>query len=267
MDPVINDQGPTGGGLPPADNGVTGDPPTPEGETLAGTPPKKGGLQERFSELTTEKKRLKEEADRLRTEAAYYRGIAEGATRTGSVAPGDPKKDEGPPELDPNDFNSDADYLKAVAKQVRDQTLAEIKAERDKERKSESKSTTTKVIKEARAKYADFDSVALNTSVPVTQHMYDAAMGDNLGEVLYHLGKNPEEASRIASLSPVQQAKEIGRIETIISSQQKKITAAPNPPKILNGGGGNPPPKPDNEKSRAELHAEWERVRRAKKGM
>ena len=267
MEPTIENQDPTGGGLPPADNGVTGDPPTPEGETPAGTPPKKGGLQERFSELTTEKKRLKEEADRLRTEAAYYRGIAEGATRTGSVAPGDPKKDEGPPELDPNDFNSDADYLKAVAKQVRDQTLAEIKAERDKERKSESKSTTTKVIKEARAKYADFDSVALNVSVPVTQHMYDAAMGDNLGEVLYHLGKNPEEASRIASLSPVQQAKEIGRIETIISSKQPRITNAPNPPKILGGGGGSPPQKSQAEMSRAELHAEWERVRRAKKGM
>lgn len=50
-------------------------------------------------------------------------------------------------------------------------------------------------------------------------------------DVLYHLGSNPAEAARIARLSPLLQAKEIGRIEAALASAPpvKRTTSAPPP--------------------------------------
>lgn len=63
-------------------------------------------------------------------------------------------------------------------------------------------------------KYDDFDDV-VRGDVPFTAHMRDAALmlpkkgPGSAGEVLYKLGKNPEELSRIAKLHPVDQASEL----------------------------------------------------------
>jgi hypothetical protein len=65
---------------------------------------------------------------------------------------------------------------------------------------------------------------------------------------------NPKEKARIESLSPLLQAKEIGRIETGIEAgkiQTKKTTAAPPPPKIVNA---NAHPVTDESKM---SDAEW----------
>lgn len=255
----IDDQNLPGEVIPSA-NGEIGDPPTPQGDPPA-APKSGGGVEKRIGELTREKR----EAER---DAAYWRGVAEGATRTAPVAPGITQEPEADQELNPNDFNSDAEYLKAVAKKVRDDTIASIKSEMSKNQKADVQSVTTTVIKAARAKYTDFDEVALNKSVPITQEMYDASMGENLGEILYHLGKNPTEATRIASLSPIQQAKEIGKIEVIISTKPptKSITNAPAPPKTITGG-PSPITKKDSEMTRKELHAKWDADRKKAAGI
>lgn len=63
-------------------------------------------------------------------------------------------------------------------------------------------------------KYDDFDDIVRGDS-PFTAHMRDAALmlpkkgPGSAGEVLYRLGKNPEELSRIGKLHPVEQAKEL----------------------------------------------------------
>jgi hypothetical protein len=66
-------------------------------------------------------------------------------------------------------------------------------------------------------------------------------------QILYHLGKNPEKAARIARQTPVQQAAAIGRLEAELSAKpltQKKttqsITKAPPPPTATKGNGGAP---------------------------
>lgn len=84
----------------------------------------------------------------------------------------------------------------------------------------------------AREKYDDFEQVAYNPSVPVTQVMAEAVMADDLGpEILYHLGTNPAEASRIAKLSPVQQAREIGKLSVKLAATPpgKTTSSAPAP--------------------------------------
>lgn len=63
-------------------------------------------------------------------------------------------------------------------------------------------------------KYDDFDDI-VRGDAPYTAHMRDAALmlpkkgPGSAGEVLYRLGKNPEELKRIGQLHPVEQAKEL----------------------------------------------------------
>jgi hypothetical protein len=64
-------------------------------------------------------------------------------------------------------------------------------------------------------KYDDFDDVVRGDHVPFTASMRDAALmlpkkgPGAAGEVLYKLGKNPEELSRISKLFPHEQAAEL----------------------------------------------------------
>jgi hypothetical protein len=62
-------------------------------------------------------------------------------------------------------------------------------------------------------------------------------------EILYHLGQNPAEAKRIAQLSPLSQAKEIGKLEDKLSSNPpaKKTSSAPAPISPVNGKGTSTP--------------------------
>jgi hypothetical protein len=63
-------------------------------------------------------------------------------------------------------------------------------------------------------KYDDFDDV-VRGDVPFTEAMRDAALllpkkgQGSAGEVLYHLGKNPEELARIGKLPKINQASEV----------------------------------------------------------
>lgn len=65
----------------------------------------------------------------------------------------------------------------------------------------------------ASEKYEDFDDVVRHPDAPFTSTMRDYALTlDNAPEVLYKLGKNPEELKRIAKLPALQQAKEMSKL-------------------------------------------------------
>jgi len=85
---------------------------------------------------------------------------------------------------------------------------------------------------EARSKYDDFEQVAYNPTLKITTVMAQAVQASDVGpDVAYYLGSNPKEADRISRLSPILQAKEIGRIEAKIASDVpvKRSTSAPAP--------------------------------------
>ena len=85
---------------------------------------------------------------------------------------------------------------------------------------------------EARSKYDDFEQVAYNPSLKITTVMAQAVQASDAGpDIAYYLGSNPKEADRISRLSPILQAKEIGRIEAKIANDVpvKRTTSAPAP--------------------------------------
>ena len=85
---------------------------------------------------------------------------------------------------------------------------------------------------EARGKYDDFEQVAYNPQLRVTDVMAETIRASELGpDLAYWLGTNPKEADRISRLSPLLQAREIGKIEAKLGSNPviKPTTSAPAP--------------------------------------
>lgn len=84
---------------------------------------------------------------------------------------------------------------------------------------------------EAKAKYPDFEAVALNDAVPIGQALADMIKGSDVAaDVAYYIGKNPDHAARLSSMSPVDMARAFGRLEATISAPKPKTTsAAPDP--------------------------------------
>lgn len=82
-------------------------------------------------------------------------------------------------------------------------------------------------------KYDDFDDLVRSDHAPFTATMRDAALmlpkkgAGSAGEVLYKLGKNPEELSRISKLYPHEQAAELVALShALISGGEHKESAS-----------------------------------------
>lgn len=84
-------------------------------------------------------------------------------------------------------------------------------------------------------KYDDFDEVVRGDNAPFTPSMRDASLmlpkqgPGSAGEVLYKLGKNPEELNRISKLHPVDQASEMVKLSHALISggDNKNIPSRP----------------------------------------
>ena len=129
----------------------------------------------------------------------------------------------------PDDFENAQVYAEALANQRAQELLAQREAAQQQAAILESYRDREE---EARDRYEDFEQVAYNPSLPVTDVMAQAIQASDIGpEVIYYLGSNPKEAGRIARLPPVLQAKEIGKIEVNLTSNPptKRTSSAPAP--------------------------------------
>lgn len=133
-------------------------------------------------------------------------------------------------ELPPVDqFESTEAYAEALAERKAQELISQREAQREWQSIEDAYHER---VEAAMDKYSDFDEVARNPNLPVTQVMADAIKASDVGpDVAYYLGSNPKEAARISRLSPLLQAKEIGRIEVKVASEPpvKKTTSAPAP--------------------------------------
>jgi len=130
---------------------------------------------------------------------------------------------------------------KAQASQVETQHEA-AKAERD----AAIRAGWQEQVEAAKATYKDFEAVAYNNEVPITAAMGEVIMSSDVGaELAYYLGSNRSESARIAAMSPLAAAKELGRIEANISAPKPRTaTKAPPPVKPVkpNAGTGEKAP-------------------------
>jgi hypothetical protein len=143
------------------------------------------------------------------------------------IPPGHPPR----PEVD--QYDSYEDFVMAAANWEGKRVLAVDKYVTQKnEAEHQHQTATEKFVSSGAAKYADFHDVAM-TGLIVTPTMRDALVDSDVGaDVAYYLGKNPEEAKRIAGLGVYGQVREIGKIEAKLSTAAapvKRETQAPEP--------------------------------------
>ena len=139
----------------------------------------------------------------------------------------------------PQSYNSTEEYIEAVAEWKADQRIEAKLSDREKtqreahNRTAQAQAHAQYAQKEtlARVQYPDFDDVVYDPAVPITEAMAFAIHTDDRGpDIAYHLGKHPEEAARIARLSPFLQAKELGRLSAKLPDTPAPTkSAAPEP--------------------------------------
>lgn len=244
------------------------DPATPGADDDDGTPPPEGddrqgaSVQERIDELTAKQRQAERDLEAERRETARLREELE---QRGKKPDDQQKKERSPDERpNPDDYEfgeADGKYIEDLAVWRADQRINEREQQRAFQAQiDEVEKNWTNAVgsDDVKAKYADFDEkvtkgadrgdwdlspigVAIVKSSPVGP------------DVAYHLASNAAESKRIAQLSPVEQALEIGRLEGRFMNsggkQPAKVASdAPPPPENRSrGAGGKFQTAPDTE--------------------
>lgn len=138
------------------------------------------------------------------------------------------------------DFDNYEDYEKAAEKYENDlseyfEKLADWKADqkvREYAAEQQIKALETedkKLIDEAVKKYPDFIKIAIENDLDYTEMMGNMIYGaPKFADLAYYIGKNPEEATKIAKLNPIQQAWELATIALLGLQDKSKSTETDN---------------------------------------
>lgn len=196
----------------------------------------------RINKLTWQRSEARREAEALR------RRLEELEAKSSQPA----KATEAEPKE--TDFQSYADYLRAVARYETNQRLmAERKASEETALKQTRDQYESQIaqefqdrISDFREQTEDFDDVVQGSGIfdlpdsPTVKAMSLAIAESDTGpQILYHLAQNIKEANRIARLSPYAAAREIGKLEATLSTPKpKKPSKAPDPITPIGGKAG-----------------------------
>ncbi len=92
-------------------------------------------------------------------------------------------------------------------------------------------------IDDASDRYPDFDDVVRRDDLPITQTMVEVAkLSPNGADLLYFLGKNPKEVTRISKLKDYHQAREVMKHMVNLNSKGGHVSKAPPPVSPLGNG-------------------------------
>ncbi|MCK5616762.1 hypothetical protein KAR91_83645 [Candidatus Pacearchaeota archaeon] len=192
---------------------------------------------------------IKGQVKKLHDQYGYLQRKVEASTQAPvkPVEPEKPKPSEKPRPQE-EDFEKYDDYIDALtdwkvdvkldaqATQVKEKEISGETAEAEKAFKGK--------LDVAREKYSDFDDIALNINVPITEAIVDILHDtENPGEIAYYLGKNAKECRTIANMTPIQAVRAIDKIGAEIAKElaknpppvktEKTVTAAPAPIKPI----------------------------------
>lgn len=179
-------------------------------------------------------KRLSRERKKFDREAQELRQLALQRSQE-TQAP--PKQAQGMPKIE--DFQDFESYLNArdafLTQKLKGETIAEYEqrqqAERAERERQKTLDTYQKRVAQAVKELPDFDDVVYRPDVTISDVMAHTIMESDAGpKVAYYLGTHPDEAERIADLSPVAAIKELTRIEDKLSKTKATNTPPPTNP-------------------------------------
>jgi len=199
-----------------------------ESADTAAKAPEKSGMQKRIDELIWKQR----EAER---KAEYWQQQAE------SKQPESAPKPVGKPTLD--QFDDYDGYVEALAGFQAKETFAAMQEQESRSRMQAEQASRTQGFRQKAevfsVEHPDFQQVVFeNRYLPITEQMKEVIETSEKGpDLAYHLGSNPQEAARIANLSPVMAAMELGKIEATLSIPKGKPVSDAPPPITPVGGG------------------------------
>lgn len=207
-----------------------------DGGSEAATSGSDTGEQKPKSKYQKRIERLNEQVRHYQTQAEHYRGLWE---KGGQAKP-----------LDPLSFKTDAEYQAALIEQTVNRTQSEFAKTQAQSAVEQQAAAEQEIwgerVADLKESVPDFEAVAYSDKVIYSKHGLE--MVRRLAEgprVAYYLGKNPQEAQRIAQLAPLETAFELGRLEAkLTSGQPRRVSNAPAPVQTVRGGGvlGTPDP-------------------------
>jgi len=174
------------------------------------------------------------------------------------------------PTATADQFETTEAYADALAYQKAEELIAKREAAKQQSQILESYQD---LEEEARAKYDDFEQVAYNPKLPITNVMAETIQSSDIGpELAYYLGSNPKDAERISRMTPLGQAKEIGKIEAKLAAEPpvKRTTSAPAPisPVTARTSGSSTQDTTDPRSTKTMTASQWieaDRARQIKK--
>lgn len=217
---------------------------TPEDKSKTDTTGWTEKAQERYHQLTREKYDALGERDRERYDKEQTRvENARLATRIAEFEKTAKTPEVAPPETFPTLEQYGYDEAKFVAavtaynkattesakEAAREAAREELRLEREAdEAEQANKSWASKEDDFIKSKPDYVEKVRNNRSLPITPEMAGLIKDSSIGpQLAYHLAENTEKAAEIARLSPLAQAREIGRIEARLEAAK---APAPPPP-------------------------------------
>jgi hypothetical protein len=218
----------------------------------ASKPKKKSGTQRRIEKLVKQRAEVERERDMLREQLLKNQNAKpEGQQPDAKAA--DPSQ-----KPNSNNYDSYDDYVEALTEWKADQKLKakdeEVKKETLQNQVKERVKTHNDRVDAYRKDHADFDKHLTSffeeqgTGFAISGALQELITESDNGPALLHeLVKSPEEFVRLNSLSAMSAAREIGRLESKLSSAPEKtentktktITKAPPPARPLNASSAN----------------------------
>lgn len=232
-----------------------------EGEEKPAKAPKKSAA-DRIGDLTAARRSAERaadtergRADRLQAELDAIKNGKTPLTAQDDTATGDPTSPD-PSQFDYGEL--DPKYIAALARHETAKALKAAKADDDKTRQTQAADDKRRelgakqdtLVKAGVKLHDDFDEVVMQGAKDgkwdLSPHLGELLLDSEFGaDIVYELAKDPDEAARVAKLSPTEQAKFLGRqeakFEAAKSSQGKtpKAPQAPPPPKTPRGNSGS----------------------------
>lgn len=216
---------------------TTPEPAPQAGEPSANEPGEKkpDGIQKRFNEMTRHRRELESANQDLENDNQTLKQKLELFEK---IAPQQPAKPEGKPRVE--DFETYEDFTEALT----DWKVEEKELQRAEQRKTEA-AKQTKIEKQQRLdevlfgvekQHEEFPEMISRLAPRINDQLIDVVMESEIpGRIFFHLGSNPDFAATLAGKTPLQQTREILRLEQQISAA-KPTTNAPEPPDPLKGG-------------------------------
>ena len=178
---------------------------------------KRPGVQSRIDELT----RARYEAER---EAKFWREQAAKSPPPSTDAPKPTKAD----------YPDDEAYFEALADFKAEQKVQQFSQQTQAERAQEAQARQTASqfnLYQERVQQADlpdYAEVVGQSDVPAAPHVLESILDSDVGpQLAYHLAKHPDVAERLNAMTPVQAAREIGRLEAAVTGP---AATQPTPP-------------------------------------